>query len=69
MNIEDFLSSYVQRCNWVRQVWSKMHYDCMNEAVTFLKSKGVTMSQFPKADRDNWKGLPRPEIECMNSIS
>lgn len=40
------------------KVWAKMHYDFMDEAGEFMKSQGITITTFPKADREKWRTSP-----------
>jgi len=38
--------------------WAKMHYDFMDKADEFMKSQGLTITTFPKADREKWRTSP-----------
>lgn len=39
-------------------VWSKLHYDFMDEAAKFMQSQGMTITTFPKAEREKWFNSP-----------
>ena len=40
------------------KVWAKMHYDYMAKAEQFMRSQGMTISTFPRADREKWRTSP-----------